>query len=95
MSCSSRGDKPWNNRTLTRGLELSTYAYPTGREDMVKLGTLFDTPTFEWLDAFEEKKVAYYISMQSVPTRSLEAASKVRAHTHIVHCHQHTPERLT
>lgn len=73
----ARMDKPWNGRTLTRGLELSSYAFPTGRPANVGMGTLFDTPTFEWLDAHEEKVTSYYISLQTgAPTEAPGAAQK-------------------
>jgi len=60
----ARMDKPWNGRTLTRGLEISSYAFALGRKANVEMGALFDTPTFEWLDAHEEKTTRFYISLQ-------------------------------
>ena len=48
-------EKPWDARTLTRGMEFSSYAFATDRKTNVELGTLLDTPAFMWLDAFEKK----------------------------------------
>ena len=53
-----RTEKPWDGRTLTRGLEFSSYAFPLSRRQNVEMGPLLGTPTFEWLDAHEEKIVA-------------------------------------
>ena len=37
-------------------MEFGSYALATGRRANVEMGKLLDTPTFEWLDAFEEKE---------------------------------------
>ena len=61
----ARTDKPWDGKTLTRGLEFSSYAFPLGREKNVELGKIFETPCFEWLDAHEEKSTVFYFSLQA------------------------------
>ena len=62
----ARMDKPWNGRTLTRGLEISSYAFALGRKANVEMGALFDTPTFEWLDAYETKSTKFHLSIQAL-----------------------------
>jgi len=62
----ARQDKPWDGRTLTRGLEFSSYAFPTSRQKNVEMGQLLDTPCFEWLDAYEVKDTVFYFSLQPV-----------------------------
>merc|ERR1711924_459385 len=62
---SCRSDKPWDGRTLTRGLEFSSYAYALGRQRNVEIGKLFDTPAFEWLDAHEEKTTTFFIEYKA------------------------------
>ena len=62
----ARMDKPWDGRVLTRGLEFSSYAFPTSREKNVAMGSLLETPCFEWLDAHEEKATTFYFSLQPV-----------------------------
>lgn len=62
----ARQDKPWNGKVLTRGLEFSSYAYPTSREKNVAMGSLLDTPCFQWLDAYEEQATVFYFSLQAV-----------------------------
>jgi len=69
----ARTDKPWNGRTLTRGLEFSSYAFPSSRRENVRLGSLHDTPTFEWLDAFEERTTEFFILYQEVEEGSTAA----------------------
>jgi len=60
----ARQDKPWDGRTVTRGLEFSSYAFPTSRERNVAMGKLHDTPCFEWLDAHEARATVFYFSLQ-------------------------------
>ena len=62
----AREQAPWSNRALTRGLEFGSYALAMGRRWCVEKGKMFDTPTFEWLDAFEEKTTDFWISLQRV-----------------------------
>lgn len=56
--------KPWAGRTLTRGLEFSSYAFPTCRRENVKMGSLFDTPTFQWLDAHETRTTTFFVEFK-------------------------------
>jgi hypothetical protein len=44
---------------VCRGLEFSSYAFPTSRRENVGLGTLLDTPAFQWLDANETRTTEY------------------------------------
>ena len=61
----ARKQAPWNERTLCRGLEFGSYAMPLGRKWNVEQGTMFDTPTFEWLDAYEVKSTTFWLTMWS------------------------------
>jgi len=61
----NRKHAPWSGRTLCRGLEFSSYAYATDRKHNVETGKLLDTPTFEWLDAYEKKTTKFYIFLQN------------------------------
>jgi len=62
----ARMDKPWSGRVVTRGLEFSSYAFPTSREKNVEMGSLLETPCFEWLDAHQEKNTTFYFALQAV-----------------------------
>lgn len=35
------------------------------------MGTLFDTPTFEWMDAHEQTSTTFYYSLQDLPVGAL------------------------
>jgi hypothetical protein len=37
-----------------------------GRRWNIEQGTLFDTPTFEWLDAYETKTTSFHLSLQAL-----------------------------
>jgi hypothetical protein len=41
------------------------------------MGALLDTPTFEWLDAFEEKETHFWISLQAVTAPTADGALKL------------------
>ena len=58
-----RSDAPWNCRTLTRGLEFTSYAFALGRRKNVELGTLLETPTFDWLDAHETRTTRFAVAL--------------------------------
>lgn len=59
-----RDHAPWLNRTLTRGLEFSSYGFPTSRETNVAAGTVLDAPAFQWLDAHEAKVTHYALAVE-------------------------------
>jgi hypothetical protein len=71
----ARAQAPWSNRTLTRGLEFGSYALAMGRRYNVEKGKLFDTPTFEWLDAYEEKETHFWITLQATETAGAGAGA--------------------
>ena len=62
----ARQGKPWNGRTLCRGLEISSYAFATSRRDNVERGKLFGTPCFEWFDARETKTTSFTFELLSL-----------------------------
>lgn len=43
----------------------SSYAFPSSRRENVSLGRLHDTPAFEWLDAYEARSSAFYMSLHA------------------------------
>lgn len=75
----ARAQAPWSSRALTRGMEFGSYALAMGRRWNVEKGTLLDTPTFEWLDAFEEKSTDFWISLQAVGNAGTSGAVKLEA----------------
>lgn len=72
----SRAQAPWKRRTLCRGLEFGSYSYAIGRTRNVEQGKMFDTPCFEWLDAYETKTTKFWISLQ---TGHFDAANPINS----------------
>ena len=55
----SRRDRPWNQETVSCGLEFGVSPFPESRREMVDRGTLFHTPTFRWLGAKAKAFASY------------------------------------
>jgi hypothetical protein len=55
----SRRDRPWNQETVSCGLEFGVSPFPESRREMVNRSTLFHTPTFRWLGAKARASVSY------------------------------------
>lgn len=69
-----RDHAPWSSGTLCRGLEFGSYALAMSRRWCVETGTLFDIPTFEWLDAYETKTTTFRLSIQAIADSDAELA---------------------
>jgi len=69
----SRDHKPWNGKSLTRGLEFSSYPFATSRRANVNLGELHDTPTFAWLDAYAERQTTFAFGLFQVDEEQSKA----------------------
>jgi hypothetical protein len=63
----ARAAEPWAGRTVCRGLEFSSFAFPTSRRDNVERGRLLDAPCFEWLDADATKTTTFHLTLHSGP----------------------------
>ena len=70
---------PWNGETVARGIEFSSYALPTSRRDNVARGVLFDTPCFEWLDAYEQKATSFSLAVCPARMGKMPAVTEVFA----------------
>jgi len=55
---------PWNSKGFALGMEFGVSPFVKDRRGMVELGRLFDTPTFCWLGALEQKEVDYIAYVQ-------------------------------
>jgi hypothetical protein len=62
-----RSGKPWLGKATARGMEFGTTPWPDSRKDMVKLGTLLETPTYRWIGAKEKQSIGYGAFIVSVP----------------------------
>lgn len=77
----NRETKPWCCRELTRGMEFSSYAFATSREENVRLGELLDTPTFQWLDAHETRTSSFTMGLFTSEGEVTEAPDISAVHT--------------
>ena len=55
----SRSQRPWNGRTLTRGMEFGVSPMPETRREMIARGSLFGVPGFRWIPARSRVSVHY------------------------------------
>jgi hypothetical protein len=63
----SRQSNPWNGRTQARGMEFGTTPLPLGREENLRRGLLFDTPSGCLIPAGGEKTARYLIFLFAIP----------------------------
>lgn len=71
----SRQSPPWNGKTLTRGLEFGLSPFPSGREEMKKLGRLHGTPTLGRLTAKGNMKATFWAWLAEVPAATQGVAN--------------------
>jgi hypothetical protein len=57
----SRAHRPWNGRTVTRGMEFGVSPFPETRRAMLQRGQLFGTPAYRWIPAKTRIDVEYWI----------------------------------
>jgi len=58
---------PWAGKTLARGVEFANSPFPVPLERQVRLGRLFDTPTYGWLPALGRIETVFRILMVPSP----------------------------
>ena len=56
-----RTHKPWNGKTITRGIEFGVSPMPESRRQMIERGNLFGAPGYRWLAAKETISASYTI----------------------------------
>ncbi len=67
-----RDFKPWNLRTLSRGLEFGVTPFAESRREMIERGRLMDTPGFAWIPAKGKLTAEYYAA--TVKTNRMPAS---------------------
>ena len=55
----SRKQRPWNGKTLTRGMEFGVSPFPETRRDMLARGSLFGAPGYRWIPARSKVTARY------------------------------------
>lgn len=61
----ARREKPWNGKSLTRGMEFSNTPFPVGLRKSVEMGSLRGLPTFRWLPALGS--IVFDYSILAIP----------------------------
>lgn len=76
----NRSAPPWNQGELTRGMEISSYAFASSRQGNVRLAELFDTPAFQWLDAHETRTTEFTMGLFTTDSDVDEAPQISQVH---------------
>ena len=63
----SRGNRPWNGKTVTRGMEFGVSPMPETRRQMVARGSLFGVPGFRWMPAKGKVEARYRAALAVLP----------------------------
>jgi hypothetical protein len=61
----SRVDRPWNGKTITRGMEFGVSPFPESRREMVDRKQLFGVPSYRWLPAKRRLQAEYWATVRS------------------------------
>lgn len=62
----SRKIKPWDKKTMTRGMEFSTTPFPMPKREAVDLGFLHGEKTFRWIGAKSSIEYGYLIFIAEI-----------------------------
>ena len=58
---------PWNRQGIARGLEFGSSPFAEGLRKSVERGSLFDTPTYQWIGARQKLKKEFTIVLFEIP----------------------------
>lgn len=64
----SRTDPPWNDQTITCGMEFGVSPFPETRRQMIERGSLFGVPGYRWIAAGERLTVEYVSFFDTLAT---------------------------
>jgi len=74
----ARKEKPWDGKSLTRGMEFTNSPFPVGLRSAVSRGRFHRQPTYRWLPARGRMCMEYSILMQPVP-EGVKGVADIRA----------------
>ncbi len=60
--------KPWDGKTVTRGIEFGTTPFAEGLKKSVERGKLFETPTYRWIGGKQKQTMDYGMFLADIPT---------------------------
>lgn len=61
-----RATPPWNNRTITWGIEFGSSPYPESRAKRAARGHMWNTPTATWLPALSKRRIQYTAELRQL-----------------------------
>ncbi len=79
----SRGQAPWNGRTLTRGMEFGVSPMPETRRQAIDRGRLFEEQSFRWIPARESVTVEYLLFIERMKGESAAGFDALTMLNHI------------
>lgn len=58
--------RPWNGQVVARALVVGTSPFGTGVKRSIQRGSIFDTPTVDWIGAYETRRQSYLIFLAEI-----------------------------
>jgi hypothetical protein len=59
--------KPWDGKTITRGIEFGTTPFAEGLRRSVERGSMFGVPTYRWIGGRERLKSVFAVFLAEIP----------------------------
>ncbi len=87
--------KPWDGKTVTRGIEFGTTPMPEGLRRSVDRGTLFGVPTFRWISGSQTLTTSYLIFLAEIPSNFAGVADVLVGGASIVILERGSTRRFT
>ncbi len=66
---------PWAGKTTARGIEFGSSPYAEGLKKAIERGTMFDTPTYRWIESHETIGTWYVIHLAETAGKAVTDAS--------------------
>lgn len=88
----TRADRPWNGATQARGMEFGTAPFPAGREDTLRRGPLFDTPSSCVIPGGGAKTARYVMFLFRLPD-GVDSVQSAEVNKDAIDIHGEGPEQ--
>lgn len=88
-------DKPWDGKTVTRGIEFGTTPFAEGLRRSVERASLFGTPTYRWIGGRERLRMTFAIFLAEIPAGFEGVADVTLEGDRIVVSERNSSRRLT
>ena len=88
-------DKPWDGKTVTRGIEFGTTPFAEGLRRSVERGSMFGTPTYRWIGGGERQRMTFAIFLVEIPAGFEGVSDVALGDSSIVVSERNSSRRLT